>query len=223
MTMTTSTSTIADRVADTPRPLRLASHFISFVLSPLLAPTYAVGAVWAATILRLLPSGTMLTLLLVVAGFTCLFPLVAIGVMYKLGIVSDPGLNRRRERTLPFVVSAAGYVAALIFLIHIHAPSWMTMFMAGGLLALVVSSGITFRWKISIHMTAIGGFVAFVLRLVQSGLMLFGGAGWLAAAIVAAGLVGTARLILYRHTPWQVAAGFLNGFLCVYLMMLVSW
>ena len=68
-----------------------------------------------------------------------------------------------------------------------------------------------------------GGVVAFILRLVQSDLALFGGEGWLAAAVIATGLVGTSRLILYRHTPWQVAAGFLDGFLCVYIMMLFRW
>lgn len=221
--MTTSATTISERLAATPRPLRLTAHFFSFVFSPLLAPAYAIAAAWSATILRLLPGGTMRTLLLVVAGFTCIFPLVAIAVMYKLGIVSDPGLNRRKERTLPFVVSAAGYVATLIFFVHIHAPAWLTMFMAGGILALLISLAVTFRWKISIHLTAMGGVVAFILRLVQSDLALFGGEGWLAAAVIATGLVGTSRLILYRHTPWQVAAGFLDGFLCVYIMMLFRW
>ncbi len=70
----------------------------------------------------LLPTGTMRTLTLVVFGLTCLFPMVAIGIMYKMGIVSDPGLNSRRERTLPFAVSAAGYVACPVFLHHIHSP-----------------------------------------------------------------------------------------------------
>ncbi len=37
------------------------------------------------------------------------------------------------------------------------------------------------------------------------------------AGIVLAGCVCTSRLILQRHTLMQVAAGFLNGFVCVFL------
>lgn len=213
----------ADRRIASPRWLRLPAHFFSFVFSPLLAPTYALLAAWATTVLRLLPGGTIANIILVVAGLTCVFPLAAIALMYVLKIVSDPGLNNRKERTLPFVVSLAGYAATLVFFIHIVAPWWLTMFMAGGIATLVISLIVTLRWKISIHLAAMGGTVAFILRLIQTGVTIFDAEGWLAAAILASGLVGTSRMILYRHTPWQVAAGFLNGFLCVYLAMLVRY
>lgn len=102
------------------RAMRGAANLFSFIFSPLLGPTFAIIIAWTSTVMLLLPFGTMRTLTLVVFGLTCLFPMVAIGIMYKMGIVSDPGLNSRRERTIPFAVSAAGYVACLVFLHHIH-------------------------------------------------------------------------------------------------------
>ncbi|MCM1029533.1 MAG: hypothetical protein NC342_08120 [Pseudoflavonifractor sp.] len=207
----------------TPRLYRAAANFFSFIFSPLLAPTYAIAAAWATTVLLLLPQATMRTLLLMVFCFTCLFPLVAIGVMYKLKLVSDPGLNNRRERTLPFAVAAAGYAACLIFFIHINAPSWLVMFMGAALAALAICVIINLKWKISVHLTALGGLVAFILRLIADGLTLFHAPAILTAAILAAGLTASSRLILYRHTPSQVAAGFLNGFLCVYILTAISW
>lgn len=200
------------------RILKSAANFFSFIFSPLLGPSYAIIIVWNTTIMYLLPSGTMRTLLLVVFGLTCLFPMIAIAVLYKLGLVSDPGLNRQKERTLPFAVAAAGYVGCIIFLWHIHSPAWLTMFMAGGLVALVIAALINLRWKISVHLTAMGGLVAFVVRLIIDNLTLFHAEGWLIAAIIAAGLVGTSRLLLRRHTPMQVLAGTVNGFICVYLL-----
>lgn len=200
-----------------------AANLFSFVFSPLLGPTYAIIAAWNTTVMLLLPTATMRTLLLMVAGLTCLFPLVAIGVMYKLGIVSDPGLNKRRERTLPFIVSAAGYVGCIILFVHISAPSWLTMFMAGGLAALVVAALVNLRWKISVHLTAMGGLVAFMLRLIVDHLTMFHPYGWLTAIIIATGLVGTSRLILDRHTPLQVLAGTLNGFICVFLFTSITF
>lgn len=205
------------------RVMRNAANFFSFILSPLLGPTFAIIIAWNSTVMLLLPTGTMRTLTLVVFGLTCLFPMVAIGIMYKMGIVSDPGLNNRRERTLPFAVSAAGYVACLVFLHHIHSPWWITMFMAGGLLALVIAALVNLRWKISIHLTAMGGLVAFVVRLITEHLAMVNGQSWLIATIVAAGLVGSSRLLLNRHTPMQVLAGSANGFLCVYLMMGITY
>ncbi len=68
-----------------------------------------------------------------------------------------------------------------------------------------------------------GGLVAFVVRLITEHLAMVNGQSWLIATIVAAGLVGSSRLLLNRHTPMQVLAGSANGFLCVYLMMGITY
>lgn len=219
--MTTTTDTAPLPMSQ--RILKGAANFFSFVFSPLLGPSYAIIAAWSTTVMSLLPTGTMRTLLLVVLGLTCIFPMVAIGILYKMGIVSDPGLNRQKERTIPFAVSAAGYIACLIFFNHINAPSWLTMFIAGGLAALVIAALVNLKWKISVHLTAMGGLVAFILRLITDNLTLFHAQAWLIAAILATGLVGTSRLMIRRHTPMQVLAGTVNGFVCVYLMTAISF
>ena len=41
--------------------------------------------------------------------------------------------------------------------------------------------------------------------------------GWVVAAIIAAGLLGAARVWLWRHTPMQTICGELVGFLGVIL------
>ncbi len=222
-TTTPSATTPHTATAPTPPGLKAAANFFSFIFSPLLAPTYAIAAACWSTMMMLLAASALRSLIIMVFVFTCLIPLVLIALMYKLKIVSDPGLNHRRERTLPFAVAAAGYLLTLFFFIRINAPGWMTMFISGGLLALVVCVLINLRWKISVHLTAMGGIVAFILRLVTSGLILRWGPGLLCASILAAGLVATSRLILYRHTPAQVTAGFFNGFICVFAMMAISW
>lgn len=220
--MTTTTDTSAP-ISPGARILKNAANFFSFVFSPLLGPTYAIAIIWNSTIMYLLPTSTMRTLLLVVFGLTCVFPMLAIAILYKLKIVSDPGLNRQKERTIPFAISAAGYIACIIFLRHIHSPGWLTMFMAGGLVALVIAALINTRWKISVHLTAMGGLMAFVVRLLVDNMMLFHAEGWLIVSILAAGLVGTSRLILRRHTPIQVLAGWANGFVWVYLLTAITY
>lgn len=194
------------------------SHFLSFIFSPLLVPSLAVWMACRVSVLALLPPATTWTLISVVFGLTCLFPLLSIAVMYKLKIVSDPGLNKRGERTIPFVVSALAYALCITFFVRIHAPGWLTWFAAGALLAIVVCCIVNFWWKISVHLTALGGLVALLLRIITDGQALLPPLPYLLIAIIATGAVGTARLVLSRHTLLQVAAGTLNGFLCVYLL-----
>jgi membrane-associated phospholipid phosphatase len=76
--------------------------------------------------------------------------------------------------------------------------------------SLISTLFITNYWKISMHMTGIGGLcgsfmlLSFIwpidLRLI------------IAALFLVAGIVGSSRLILNVHTPAQVAAGFAAGF-----------
>ena len=38
------------------------------------------------------------------------------------------------------------------------------------------------------------------------------------AIIILAGMLGTSRIYMNRHTFWQVVAGFANGYICVYAL-----
>lgn len=209
-----------------PLPERLlngAAGFFSFIFSPLLAPTYGIIVIWLTTVLMLLPGGTVRSLLLTIFSLTFFVPLLLIGLLWKLGIVSDPGLNKRTERTWPFAISATGYAVVIYLLIHVHAPAWITMFIVGGLVATIVAALVNLRWKISIHLTGMGGLLGLMCRLYASDLVLFNGFAVMSALIIATGLVGTSRLILNRHTPLQVAAGIVNGFICVFLLTAIRW
>jgi membrane-associated phospholipid phosphatase len=79
---------------------------------------------------------------------------------------------------------------------------------------------ISLRWKISAHAAAIGGliggFLALSFRMNQSPLMI------LSLLFLIGGLVGTARLILEKHTNIQVYAGFVLGFLIMDLIVLFA-
>jgi membrane-associated phospholipid phosphatase len=85
------------------------------------------------------------------------------------------------------------------------------LFLLGGFFALLTTTFVTRFWKISMHMTGIGGLCGSIvlcaivwpvdLRLL------------LALLFVLSGAVGSARLIVNAHTPAQVTAGFFAGFL----------
>lgn len=157
---------------------------------------------------------------LLVFCITAVVPLAAILGLNKLGVVSDPGLNKRTERTLPYVITGLAYVACTIYLLRANAPGWLWLFMAGATLATIISAVVNRWWKISAHMAAMGGLIAMMFRVLDIGMaapavpfMLF-----TILIVIAAGAVGTARIYLDRHTLLQVMAGTANGFLCVFLL-----
>ncbi|MDD2961836.1 MAG: hypothetical protein PHR45_07130 [Muribaculaceae bacterium] len=194
-----------------------AARFFSTIFSPLLMPTYGVFLALWVSILCYLPVGTRLAVLLVVFGITCVVPMIFIAVLHSIGVVKDKRLVNRKERWLPYIFIIMCYMGASFYLIHVHAPLWLTAFMWGGGAAAIVSFAINFVWKISAHMAGIGGVVALLSRIHIDGLGAFEILWLFCVAIVFAGVLGTSRMQLERHTFWQVMSGFACGFLCVYL------
>ena len=101
------------------------------------------------------------------------------------------------------------------------APVWATMFFCGGAVASILNLLINFKWKISAHSAAIAGLVALLIRLqrdvaVEPHLVV-----WLLITVFCAGLLGSARVWLNRHTVWQVLAGYVVGFCSVFFMMYI--
>jgi len=149
---------------------------------------------------------------------TCVIPVIAIFLLNKAGVVKNPTLNDREDRTIPYIISTICYCGAGTYYHFVNAPVWLSMFMYGGALALLILTLVNRKWKISGHATGMGGLVAMLFFLMCSGNGLRDMQWEFIAGVVMAGAVCTSRLVLDRHTLMQVGAGFLNGFLCVFLM-----
>lgn len=194
------------------------SRLISVMFSPLLVPTYAMVLTLIWTILFIVSTNTKLGVLAMTASITCLFPLLAIILLYKLKVISEPGLNNRKERFIPYVVTLVSYIGFAFYLSKIHSPLWLVSFPCGASLAVVISFLVNLKWKISAHGAAVGGLAGYIFCLIYFQLFIIHSSiYYLYAAIFIAGLVGTSRVILKRHTVPQVIAGTINGFICVIL------
>lgn len=201
--------------------MRKLSEIISAIFSPLLVPTYGMLLAAFLTILNFLPVNLLWTAVGITFVITCLIPVSAIMALYRSGVISDPGLNERKERYIPYGVAVLCYLGCGFFFYKASAPLWLPMFFGGAVLATCVNVTVNYWWKISAHAAAMGGLVALIFRVVASHYALYNMNVWLSAVIIAAGVVMTARVYLERHTLWQVLAGFANGFLCVYLLSMI--
>lgn len=198
------------------------AKFISTILSPLLTPTYSTVMILSITPKLLDITGARFKLLLIVFALTCIFPMVTIALLHNFKIIKDKRMISRKERLIPYITGTIFYAVAVYHVIYTHEQMWLVMFFAGGTLACLISTIVNFWWKISAHMAGIGGLLALLwqidameLEIISKPFM----ALYILIAILLSGMLGSARLILKRHTLPQVLAGFLNGLICVSLMM----
>lgn len=198
-----------------------ASHFLSWIFVPLIMPVFGILFIFRLSVLDVIPAGLQTAVTFVILGINFVAPMLLILLLKLLGVVNDVGLNGRKERAIPYVITAVCYGCSAWFVASRGAPVWVAMFFCGGVVASLINLAINFKWKISAHAAAIAGLVALLIRLqrdvaVESQLFV-----WLLITVGCAGLLGSARLWLKRHTIWQVLAGYVVGFCSVFFLMYI--
>lgn len=198
--------------------MKRVSQILSYIFSPLLVPTYGMILASFLSVLSVLSARVLCTTVAITFVITCVIPACGIMAMYKTGFLTDPGVNVRTERSLPYALTILCYVGCCFFLYRAGAPSWLTMFYAGGGAAALINAVVNLKWKISAHAAAMGGLVAMLFRIAAMHQSVVDLNIWISAVVVLAGAIMTARVYLQRHTLMQVIAGCANGFLCVWLL-----
>lgn len=197
------------------------SHLISWVFVPLLMPVYGIMLIFSLSFLTYAPFSSKLVFTLIVFGANFLVPMLLVLLLKKMGLIDDIGLNGRKERLIPYIITIVCLSGTGLFLYLKMAPVWVAMFYVGGALAGLINLLINFRWKISAHAAGIAGVVAMLIQVVKEGPSGEGVVWWIVGAILCAGLLGSARIWLGRHTLMQVLAGSAVGFLSVWTLSLI--
>lgn len=197
------------------------SAVLSWVLVPLLMPVYGIIFIFRLSVLDVVPAGLQTAFTFIIAGINFAAPMLLIYLLKRMGVVQDLGLNGRKERLFPYAITFICYGISAWFLAGRGAPIWVSMFFVGGGVASFINLLINLRWKISAHSAAIAGIIALLVRLekdvaVEPELFL-----WLLITVGAAGLLGSARVWMNRHTVWQVIAGYAVGFCSVFFLMAI--
>ncbi len=134
--------------------------------------------------------------------FAMVFPLLYLYRLVRQEHINDMEIQLREQRSRPFLLTLLGLTVAWTALYFGHAPAALQLLAEGSLLQGLVLYLITLYWKISVHTTTISGMVMMTVYLL----------GWQAWPLwLAIPLVGWSRVVLKRHTPWQVTLGVLVG------------
>lgn len=202
-------------------PLAMGAKILSWIMVPMFMPVISVILMLWLSAMRAMPEANKITVVMVIAGFNTILPMILIGVLRAIGLVRDVGLNSRRERFIPYVITIAGLVCSIFFLKMQGAPEWMWSTYVGAAAAICICCAVNFKWKISAHATGAGGVLATLLVINMYGSPVVNLTWWMFGAAILTGLLGSSRVFLRRHTDMQVLAGVVNGFLCVYLAALI--
>lgn len=201
--------------------MKTIAHIISTVFQPLLMPVYSVMLLFLYTYLGMVFSDRFFPIILPAFLFSFAIPAVAISLLYQFKLISDLSLKRRNDRFLPYLITLFSCGFMIYYYFRMGMPYWFLMLTSSIIGVMIIALVITFWWKISAHMFGIGGVIGgamavsyFVER--SNPYFMFMG------LFIIAGLVGTSRLILRRHTPLQVYAGFLLGFVISFCLVWIG-
>ena len=193
--------------------MKALALFISVLFHPLLMLTYACLLLFFGiqnTVYDFLtPFETKWRVLFIVFLFTFLFPVLNLFILYKLKRIPFITLSNQRDRTFPYVMTSLFYFGLFYLLMGVNIWSSMKLFIIGGGISILLTALINLKFKISAHMVGIGGLLGILISVAY--LTKFDMTIFYIAVIVAAGLVGFARLQLNEHKPSQIYLGFLLG------------
>ena len=198
---------------------RLANA-VSYLLNPLVLPPISFALIDAH--FGAGPAGVAWTFGVSLVFF-CLVPLLYVVGMVRTGRADSLEVRRRERRLGPFLVSVASYLAgALLLWRTVEGPALPVIVAFAALFPLntAVLLLINTRWKISIHMTSLAGFVGVLLFTaltvwrdlpadVEAALTL----ATVGPLVVLVPLLMWARVRVGAHTPGQVFAGAAFGLL----------
>lgn len=191
--------------------MKKAAEIISFIFSPVMIPFYGFLTLIYCTYLSELPVYFIIMILGIILAFTALIPSMSLIWLHQIGAISNIDNPSREERVRPYLFSLMGYVICIYFLIRMSFPMWMVSLLIGGCVILIFMLIINKWWKISAHMAGIGAYIGLIYMLGKLRFIL--PIEGLAIIILSAGLLGSCRIYLGRHTLGQVLVGTLLGFL----------
>lgn len=199
----------------------IIAKFISYLLHPLLMPTYGFVLLLYTKkhISTFASKENFFFFILIIFVFTFFLPAFNAFILLRMKRINSLEMTTSKERIVPYISTSLYYFSLFYLFYTNHISDSFTVLILGSAISILLLLIINFKWKISAHATGIGGIIGAVLGIsyqfkIDLLLILF-------IPIALAGAVGYARLKLNAHSPAQLYSGFLLGFLVEFILMMV--
>jgi membrane-associated phospholipid phosphatase len=197
--------------------LTILAKIISVMLHPILMPTYGIILYLIGLYVQNpeMPLLYVVIILAVTIFLSCAVPVFALLLLRLFGSIDSLEMRNRKQRTAPYIFTLLCF-GAWIYFLHalLEIPTFLLVICIGALVALFMVTIINIWWKISAHLTGLGGLLggicsfALYAHYIPMALIML--------VLVMALLLMYARLYLNAHSPLQVVAGFLLGLISVF-------
>lgn len=188
----------------------------------MLMPLYGM-LLFAAATKKLLPHLPSAYIGVCIGGTTILtliIPILLLLFMWKKGYIDSLHIHEAKQRTTPYIYTLICYGFWAYFLrATLQLPLFLLLVVVGAMGALLAVTIINHWWKISAHLTGMGGllggicsFSLYYSVLPTSLIIIF---------LTLSLLLMYARLYLNAHTPMQVICGFILGLLSTFIPTLI--
>lgn len=196
------------------KALRIIASIVSYICHPVFMPlimAFMLNVLSPVSFAGITPKQQGL-LLINIAISSVMFPLFAILLMKPLGFITSYHMPTAKERTIPLMVTMIFYFwISHVFdsMTAIPVPLILKVLMLGNFWGIIVLFIINIFTKISMHTAAAGGMLGIIIVLMISSpvnmiIPFF-------AAMIVAGIIGTARLLLNAHQKGDIWLGYLVG------------
>ena len=201
-----------------PRALRLAASLLSYLFHPIFIPLYAVWfiAYLHPSYLSGFSNGMRLRTIFIVAQNAVFYPLFCVLLLKGVGFIDSIFLRTQKDRIIPYIASGIFFFwTFIVFKEQTLFPRILPSFMLGVFLASSAALLANIYFKISMHAMGVGGLVGLFIIIAGTNTMLM---TWpLSAALLVAGLVCSARLLISDHSPKDIYAGLVIGLLAQFV------
>jgi hypothetical protein len=194
------------------------------VFQPLVVPTLVFGLIFfVVPESTSLPTEFKIRIFYLVVLSTLVIPMITIFGLRLSGTLKSLHMETIQDRVIPFSITSIYYLLTSYFLYdksELDPILWKSL----GIItfAILVLTFVTFFWKMSAHMTGMGGLMAVVLVLgfkFPTFKVLYP----LLSSIMLTGVVGTSRLYLTAHRPIEIYVGLIFGFIVCFFGFSYLW
>ena len=190
-----------------------ASEFISKILHPIFIPSITILIIAKEFSNIIVLQNQIPIIIITTIVFTFLFPLLSIICLLFTNKIQSLEMNNQADRFIPLLITICWMLVGFYVMRDVleFSPVIKNIYL-GGIYTLSLAMIITRKWKISLHMLAIGGASGTFLILQ----LLYGGVFYVfMLSLLISGLIGYSRLDQEAHTSPQIYAGFLLGIIMI--------
>ena len=200
------------------KALSILAQICSIILHPLLMPTYGIILFFmdAIKVYENIPTSFQFAAIAGTVLITLVIPAVIIFTLWKTKRIDSLHIDKAEQRTKPYAYTIVAYIFWMYFIMVIlQLPMLIITISICAIMTLFAVIVINRIWKISAHLTGIGGLLggictyALYAENIPYSLMFW--------VLMLALVLMYARLYLNAHSPLQVVGGFLLGLFCVFL------